>query len=209
MARAIGYVGAGTVECLLDSSGECFFMEMNTRLQVEHPVTEMVTGLDLVELQLRVAQGEALTFAQQDVEMRGHAIEARLYAEDTEQDFLPQTGTVTLWRAPQGARVDAGIVQGAHVTPYYDPTLAKLVSHGVTRNEARNRLLPALRQPCAWRCPQPRFFIACLVHPEFAGNASTGFIEGARRRFPAAPLERDFLRAALIFTPKARVRFPG
>ena len=200
-ARAIGYVGAGTVECLLDSGGECFFMEMNTRLQVEHPVTEMVTGLDLVELQIRVAQGEALTFAQQDVQMRGHAIEARLYAEDPRQDFLPQTGTVEQWRAPQCVRVDAGIVQGAHVTSHYDPMLAKIIAHGATRNEARNRLIAALRETCALGVATNRdFLIACLAHPEFAaGSAGIGFIEGSRAALsPAAPLESDFMRAALI-----------
>ncbi|MBI3376036.1 MAG: ATP-grasp domain-containing protein [Betaproteobacteria bacterium] len=211
-ARAIGYIGAGTVECLLDPGGECFFMEMNTRLQVEHPVTEMVTGLDLVELQLRIAQGEALPFAQEDVEMRGHAIEARLYAEDPEQDFLPQTGTVALWRVPQRVRVDAGIVQGAQVTPYYDPMLAKIVAHGATRNEARHRLIAALRETCALGVVTNRdFLIACLAHPEFAaGSAGTGFIEGSRAALsPPAPLEGDFLRAALIYYAEGPRAVPG
>jgi geranyl-CoA carboxylase alpha subunit len=200
-ARAIGYAGAGTVECLLDADGGFYFMEMNTRLQVEHPVTEMVTGLDLVELQLRIAQGEALPFAQEDVELRGHAIEARLYAEDPAQEFLPQTGTLALWRASQGVRVDAGVEQGTRVTPYYDPMLAKVIAHGATREAARKRLIGALRETCALGVVTNRdFLIACLAHPEFAaGRASTGFVAGHRAALvAAAPLESDFLRAALI-----------
>ena len=200
-ARAIGYVGAGTVECLLDSSGESYFMEMNTRLQVEHPVTELATGFDLVELQLRIAQGEVLPFAQDDVELRGHAIEARLYAEDPAQEFLPQTGTLERWRAAQGVRVDAGVEQGTRVTPYYDPMLAKIIAHGATRDEARTRLVAALRETCALGVVTNRdFLIACLTHPEFvAGKASTGFIAAHRAALLApAPLESDFLRAALV-----------
>ncbi len=200
-ARAVGYVGAGTVECLLDSSGESYFMEMNTRLQVEHPVTELATGFDLVELQLRIAQGEALPFAQDDVELRGHAIEARLYAEDPAQQFLPQTGTLERWRAAQGVRVDAGVEQGTRVTPYYDPMLAKIIAHGATRDEARTRLVAALRETCALGVVTNRdFLIACLTHPEFvAGKASTGFVAAHRAALLApAPLESDFLRAALV-----------
>ncbi len=208
-ARAIGYVGAGTVECLLDSSGESYFMEMNTRLQVEHPVTELATGFDLVELQLRIAQDEALPFAQDDVELRGHAIEARLYAEDPAQGFLPQTGTLERWRVAQGVRVDAGVEQGTRVTPYYDPMLAKIIAHGATRDEARTRLVAALRDTCALGVVTNRdFLIACLTHPEFvAGKAGTGFIAAHRGALiAAAPQESDFLRAALIcyiFGPRA------
>ena len=200
-ARAIGYVGAGTVECLLDPAGKFYFMEMNTRLQVEHPVTEMVTGLDLVELQLRIAQGEALPFAQADVELRGHSIEARLYAEDPAQEFLPQAGTLAVWRTAQGARVDTGVEQGTRVTPWYDPMLAKIIAHGATRDEARTRLLAALRETRVLGVVTNRdFLIACLAHPEFAaGTASTGFIAEHRSALAAAlPLESDFLRAALV-----------
>ena len=200
-ARAIGYVGAGTVECLLDATGECYFMEMNTRLQVEHPVTEMVTGIDLVELQLRVAQGEALPFAQQDVELRGHAIEARLYAENPAQEFLPQTGVLARWRAPRGVRVDSGVEQGSRVSSHYDPMLAKIAAHGANREEARSRLLAALRESCALGVVTNRdFLIACLAHPGFvSGKASTGFISEHRASLAGStPLEGDFLRAALI-----------
>ena len=200
-ARAIGYAGAGTVECLLDPGGAFYFMEMNTRLQVEHPVTEMVTGLDLVELQLRVAQGEVLPFVQDDVELRGHAIEARLYAEDPAHEFLPQTGTLEVWRTAPGVRVDTGVAAGTRVTPYYDPMLAKVIAHGATREEARTRLIAALRETCALGVVTNRdFLIACLAHPEFAaGRVSTGFIAGHRAALVAgAPLESDFLRAALI-----------
>jgi geranyl-CoA carboxylase alpha subunit len=189
------------VECLLDPDGGFYFMEMNTRLQVEHPVTEMVTGFDLVELQLRVAQGEPLPFAQRDVDLRGHAIEARLYAEDPAREFLPQTGTLEVWRTAQGARVDAGVEPGTRVTPYYDPMLAKIIAHGATREQARTRLIAALRETCALGVVTNRdFLIACLAHPEFAaGRANTGFIAGHRAALAtAAPLESDFLRAALI-----------
>ena len=130
-AQAIGYVGAGTVEFLLDARGDFFFMEMNTRLQVEHPVTEAITGLDLVAWQIRVARGEALPITQADVPLRGHAIEVRLYAEDPSHDFLPQTGRLAVYRESAegaGRRVDSGVSEGDEVSPFYDPMLGKLIA---------------------------------------------------------------------------------
>jgi 3-methylcrotonyl-CoA carboxylase alpha subunit len=146
-AQSIGYVGAGTVEFLLDARGEFFFMEMNTRLQVEHPVTEAITGLDLVEWQLRVAQGEPLPLTQDQVPLLGHAIEVRLYAEDPGNEFLPATGTLELYResaAGPGRRVDSGVAEGDSISPFYDPMLGKLIAWGQDREQARLRLLAML-----------------------------------------------------------------
>ncbi len=185
-ARAIGYVGAGTVEFLLDPSGKFYFLEMNTRLQVEHPVTEAVTGLDLVEWQLRVAAGETLPLEQHQVKFNGHAIEARLYAEDPSQSFLPQSGTLIDWRpaSGDGVRVDHGLAPGQRVSPFYDPMLAKLIAHGATREEARRRLIKAIEDTVALGLTTNRsFLIAALRHPSFvAGGATTAFID---RHFPA------------------------
>ena len=126
-AAAVGYVGAGTVEFLLDGDGRFYFLEMNTRIQVEHPVTECVTGIDLVRLQFQIAQGRPLPFAQRDVALSGHAIEARLYAEDPAADFLPSIGTLAAWRPAtgEGVRIDAGVEAGSAVTPFYDSMLAQ------------------------------------------------------------------------------------
>jgi len=146
-AKAIGYTGAGTVEFITEQDGRFYFMEMNTRLQVEHPVTEMVTGLDLVELQIRVAAGEALPFSQKDLRLEGHAIEARIYAEDPERDFLPSTGRLVHVGFPvQGAdvRIDAGVESGDAITPWYDPMIAKLIVRGTDRDAALARLRQAL-----------------------------------------------------------------
>ena len=146
-ARAIGYTSAGTVEFIAEQDGRFYFMEMNTRLQVEHPVTEMVTGLDLVELQIRVAAGEALPFSQKDLRLGGHAIEARIYAEDPERDFLPSPGRLVHVGFPhQGAdvRIDAGVESGDEITPWYDPMIAKLIVRGTDRDAALARLRQAL-----------------------------------------------------------------
>src|SRR5206468_5483948 len=150
-ARAVNYVGAGTVEFIVEQRGKgemsFFFMEMNTRLQVEHPVTEAITGLDLVEWQLRVARGERLPLTQEQVTLSGHAIEVRLCAEDAYAGFLPQTGQVELWRPPTGrsVRVDHGMKEGLAISPFYDSMIAKVIAHGVTREQARARLVQALR----------------------------------------------------------------
>jgi 3-methylcrotonyl-CoA carboxylase alpha subunit len=146
-ARAIGYEGAGTIEFLLDEDGSYYFMEMNTRLQVEHPVTEFIVGEDLVEWQLRVASGERLPKLQHELAIHGHAIEVRLCAEDAENGYLPSTGTLRLMRAPElghGVRLDTGVREGDAVTPFYDPMIAKLIAHGATRDEAATKLAHAL-----------------------------------------------------------------
>jgi geranyl-CoA carboxylase alpha subunit len=147
-AQAVGYVGAGTVEFIVDRERKHWFLEMNTRLQVEHPVTECITGLDLVEWQLRVAAGEPLPLAQDDVRVDGHAIEVRLYAEDPSDGFKPQTGRIAHWRPDvvraRGIRVDDGIAEGGAITPHYDAMVAKLIAHGRDRDDARRQLIAAL-----------------------------------------------------------------
>lgn len=178
-AKAVDYVGAGTVEFLLDGSGEFYFLEMNTRLQVEHPVTEMVTGLDLVALQLRVAQGEPLGLTQDDITLSGHAIEVRLYAEDAANDFLPSTGPIALWSAPHHlARIDSGIESGGTVSPFYDSMVAKIITHGATREIARAKMIRALSHTALVGPDNNRdFLIDALGQPTFvAGEATTAFI---------------------------------
>jgi geranyl-CoA carboxylase alpha subunit len=184
-AAAIGYVGAGTVEFLLAPDGAFYFLEMNTRLQVEHPVTEMVTGLDLVALQLMVAEGKPLPLVQAAVTLSGHAIEVRLYAEDPAGDFLPQTGDIAVWEPEMGdgVRIDHGLRVGAVVSPFYDPMLAKLIAWGADRDEARRRLLRTVEDSRLFGVVTNRAFLAAtLRNPEFAaGKATTGFIA---RQFP-------------------------
>ncbi|WP_258130321.1 ATP-binding protein [Achromobacter anxifer] len=182
-ARALGYQGAGTMEFLLAPDGRYYFMEMNTRLQVEHAVTEAVTGLDLVEWQLRVAAGETLDIAQDAVRIDGHAMELRLTAEDVPAGFLPQTGVMRRWRPPQetpGLRVDHGLTEGGAILPYYDSMIAKLVGHGRTREEACRKLRRALEQCVALGVPTNQSFLAdCLNDPVFAAASGvhTGFVE--------------------------------
>ncbi|MGZ9705823.1 acetyl/propionyl/methylcrotonyl-CoA carboxylase subunit alpha [Pseudomonas sp. GNP013] len=180
-AQAIGYVGAGTVEFLLDARGEFFFMEMNTRLQVEHPVTEAITGLDLVAWQIRVAQGEALPITQAQVPLNGHAIEVRLYAEDPTHDFLPATGHLALYRECDpgpGRRVDSGVEQGDRVSPFYDPMLGKLIAWGEDREQARLRLLAMLDEFAVGGLKTNLGFLRRIIgHPAFAAaELDTGFI---------------------------------
>jgi len=182
LAAAIGYTGAGTVEFLLDEVGRFYFLEMNTRLQVEHPVTELVTGLDLVEWQIRVAEGEALSWAQDALAPAGHAIEARLYAEDPANDFLPVTGEILAWRPAAGedVRVDDGIRAGDSVSVHYDPLLAKIIAHGPTRRDALRRLDDALRRTVLLGLTTNQAHLrAILGHPAFvdAGALSTRFLE--------------------------------
>ena len=179
-ARSIDYCGAGTVEFLLDEGGTFYFLEMNTRLQVEHPVTELITGLDLVALQLQVAQGEPLGLGQDDITLTGHAIEVRLYTEDPTQDFLPMSGPVDLWSPPHGSgiRVDSGICSGQDISPFYDPMVAKIIASGPTREIARLRLIEALHATVLFGPRHNRdFLVACLEKECFAaGQATTAFI---------------------------------
>jgi 3-methylcrotonyl-CoA carboxylase alpha subunit len=185
-ARAVGYQGAGTVEFIADGANGLrpdgfWFMEMNTRLQVEHPVTEAITGLDLVGMQLRVAAGEKLPLTQRDVKIDGHAVEARLYAEDAERGFLPSSGKLVALELPQaeGVRVDTGVTAGSVVSPYYDPMIAKVIAHGASRDAALDRLAAALGDTVvAGPRSNAAFLKALAEHPEFrAGRFDTGFID--------------------------------
>ena len=196
--KSIGYEGAGTLEFLLDGSGEFYFMEMNTRLQVEHPVTEAITGLDLVELQLRVAGGEPLGLRQEDINFFGHAIEVRLCSEDAGQDFMPQSGRMALWQVPDEIRVEHALQSGSGIPPFYDSMIAKLVSHGETREAARRQLIHGLQQTVAFGVTTNQAFLAaCLAHPVFAtGEATTAFI-GRHRHELLAPRKDAASEAAL------------
>jgi 3-methylcrotonyl-CoA carboxylase alpha subunit len=183
-AQAVGYVGAGTVEFIADSARGLrpdgyWFMEMNTRLQVEHPVTEAITGLDLVEWQFRIAAGEPLPLTQDRVPLQGHAVEARIYAEDPGRGFLPSTGTLVALQFPDGVRVDTGVEQGSAITPHYDPMIAKMIAHAPTREAALDQLATALDRTVA---AGPRTNLALLATlccaPEFrAGRFDTSFID--------------------------------
>lgn len=181
VCKACNYVGAGTVEFLMDADMNFYFLEMNTRLQVEHPVTEMITGLDLVELQIRIARGEALPFTQEDLHINGHAIELRVCAEDPMNNFLPSVGTLSRYRLPEGfdIRVDGGYEEGMEVPIFYDPLLAKLAVHGKTRDEAIQRMKEAIAQyeveGLATTLPFGRFV---MDHEAFVtGKFDTNFIK--------------------------------
>lgn len=209
LARQAGYVNAGTVEFILDAHQNFYFLEMNTRLQVEHPVTEMVTGLDLVEWQLRIASGEMLPFDQRGVRFNGWAIEARICAEDPSRGFIPSTGMITRYAAPRGAgiRVDSGVNIGGKIDVFYDSMLAKLICHGKTREDARRALIEALNgYHIEGVSTNIDFVTSVLCLPEFAeGNLSTGFIDlhfdgGKSKRSPAIQhLRLAALVASLIY----------
>jgi acetyl-CoA carboxylase biotin carboxylase subunit len=179
-AQAVGYTNAGTIEFLADEAGNFYFLEMNTRLQVEHPVTELVTGLDLVQLQIRIAAGEPLPFRQEDIRLRGHAIECRLYAEDPENNYFPSPGKITSLAEPSGpgVRLDSGIYPGWNVPMDYDPLLAKLIGYGETREQAVGRLWRALGEyDVGGIKTNLQLFRHILQNPEFlAGKANTGFL---------------------------------
>jgi geranyl-CoA carboxylase alpha subunit len=200
--QSIGYEGAGTLEFLLDRNSEFYFMEMNARLQVEHPVTEAITGLDLVELQLRVAGGEPLGLKQDDVSFSGHAIEVRLCSEDAEHDFMPQSGRMGLWRMPGDLRVEHALQSGSEIPPFYDSMIAKLISHGADRDAARRRLVHGLEHAIAFGVTTNQAFLAaCLRHPAFAaGEATTAFIEKHRGELlvPRSEESLDVALAALL-----------
>ncbi|MGB2040860.1 MAG: acetyl/propionyl/methylcrotonyl-CoA carboxylase subunit alpha [Porticoccaceae bacterium] len=179
-AKSVNYRGAGTVEFLLDASGAFYFLEMNTRLQVEHPVTELVTGLDLVELQINVAQGRPLGLTQDDIVLQGAAMEVRLYTEDPSQDFLPASGPVDLWQPATGVgvRIDDGICTGQAISPFYDPMVAKIIGYGDDRETARTRLIAALKETVLFGTANNKdFLIQCLEKQRFIeGAATTAFI---------------------------------
>lgn len=205
VAQAANYTNAGTVEFLLDEDDEFYFIEMNTRLQVEHPITELITGLDLVEWQLLVAEGNPLPVSQTDVTLNGHAIEVRIYAESPANEFRPDTGTMQHWSPPTGAgiRVDHGLKSGQNITPFYDPMIAKVITHGATRRIAQRRLQRALEQTCALGVETNRsFLLNILQHPVFvSGAATTSFIEGILD--PAATSQAtslEWLAAAILYT---------
>ncbi|WP_019053792.1 acetyl/propionyl/methylcrotonyl-CoA carboxylase subunit alpha [Sphingobium xenophagum] len=182
-AKAVDYVGAGTIEFIADGSeglraDRIWFMEMNTRLQVEHPVTEEITGVDLVEWQLRVASGEPLPLAQDQLSINGHAMEARLYAEDPIKGFLPSIGRLDTFEIGEGCRIDTGVEQGAEISPFYDPMIAKVIAHGSSRNDAREALAAALDDTAIWPLKtNAGFLVKALYHPDFiAARLDTGLI---------------------------------
>jgi acetyl-CoA carboxylase, biotin carboxylase subunit len=191
IAKAANYYSVGTVEFLVDAERNFYFLEMNTRLQVEHPVTELVTGIDLVREQIRIAAGEKLTIRQEDVEWTGHAIECRVYAEDPEKNFLPSPGKITKLRTPSGpgVRDDSGVYEGWEVPLFYDPMISKLATYGATREEAINRMQRALREYYVGGIHTTiPFFKAVLDDPEFrSGEVDTGFIDRYFARRAAVP----------------------
>lgn len=206
LGKAIGYDNAGTVEFLLDASGAFYFLEMNTRLQVEHPVTECVTGLDLVRLQIEIARGKAIAFGQEKVARRGHAVEVRLYAEDPARGFAPAPGTLVAWEAPTGVgvRVDGGIAAGDRIGIEYDPMLAKIIAHGEDRAEALARLDGALRRLVVAGPVTNREFLLRLVgDPDVArGDFSTAFVEPNVRRWLSRPEDGEVALALTAATAR-------
>ena len=203
-AKAVGYSGAGTVEFVADGTrglraGAIWFIEMNTRLQVEHPVTEAVTGLDLVEWQFRVAAGEKLPLTQKQIRLDGHAFEARVYAEDPEHGFLPSTGKIVALQLPDDIRVDAGVEAGGEVTPYYDAMIAKLIAHAPTREAALDRLAAALDHTLIAGVRSNVAFLARLARSDGfrQGKVDTGFIDRNLETLGAVPHQRDAAAAAL------------
>jgi len=217
VARACGYYGAGTVEFLLDENHKFYFLEMNTRLQVEHPVTEMITGIDLVKEQIKVARGEKLSFSQEDLSINGHAIEVRVYAEDPANQFLPDIGRLLTYRRPQGAgiRVDDGFEEGMDIPIYYDPMISKLIAYGHSREDAIARMVRAIDEyevsGVTTTLPFCRFV---MKHEAFSsGNFDTHFVKKYFTpevlAFSSESTERAAaIAAALFFTPVNNVPAP-
>jgi acetyl-CoA carboxylase biotin carboxylase subunit len=202
VAQAAGYTNAGTVEFLVDQQKKFYFLEMNTRLQVEHPVTELITGLDLVHLQIRIAAGERLPFAQDDVELRGHAIECRIYAEDPDNNYFPSPGKITLLLQPSGPgiRRDSGMYEGWTVPMDYDPLLAKLIGYGTDREQAISRLTRALNEYFVGGIKTNiSLFRRILRHPDFhAAKLDTGFLDRMLKEKEAAPDSPVDSKAAVV-----------
>ncbi|MEJ0078308.1 MAG: biotin carboxylase N-terminal domain-containing protein [Alphaproteobacteria bacterium] len=204
LARTVNYAGAGTVEFLLDADGNFYFMEMNTRLQVEHPVTEAITGIDLVEWQLRVAMGETFTRQQSDIRFHGHAIEARLCAEDPARDFLPQAGRIALWRRADGVRTDHALETGADIPSHYDSMIAKVIAHAPTRDAARSQLANALDSTVLLGLRTNKAFLAAVLRDR--GFATWGATTDFLTRFAfaqAAPDARALGAAAMQLARRA------
>lgn len=203
-ARAVDYIGAGTVEFLVDAHQNFYFLEMNTRIQVEHPITELVTGVDLVKAQIEIADGQPLALRQQDIQQRGWAIECRIYAEDPARDFFPSPGKIQILRAPggYGIRDDSGVYEGWDVPIHYDPMISKLCTYGRTRDEAIQRMLRALQEYTVegiiTNIPFHRW---ALTHPRFiSGDIDTGFIP---QEFDGLPAEDDHLRREVVLAAAA------
>jgi propionyl-CoA carboxylase alpha chain len=213
LAKAVDYASAGTVEFIVDGKRNFYFLEMNTRLQVEHPVTECITGLDLVEWMIRIAAGERLIIAQKDVKLQGWAVEARVYAEDPARNFLPSIGRLARYMAPdamQGVRVDTGVYEGGEISMYYDPMIAKLVGFGKDREEAIARCAAALDAYCVRGVNHNIGFLsAIMAHPRFhAGKLTTGFIaeefpDGFHGREPDAALRARLVALAALLERRA------
>jgi acetyl-CoA carboxylase biotin carboxylase subunit len=204
LTRAAGYENAGTVEFIVDGSGQFYFLEMNTRLQVEHPVTEMTTGFDLCAWQIRIAAGEALPFKQEEISCHGHALECRIYAEDPAQDFLPSIGTLTTYRSPSGpgVRVEDGVESGSVVSPYYDPLLAKVITWGQDRPEAIRKMVRALRDMVVLGVTTNiPYLLAILNESGFQnGNATTNYLNEQMAGWtPDIVVNEDILLAAAVF----------
>jgi len=201
-AKAVGYHSAGTIEFLLSQTGEFYFLEMNTRLQVEHPITELITGRDLVREQVRIAAGEPLGYTQNDIKRNGHAIEARIYAEDPDMNFMPSPGKIEILRVPSGpgVRDDSGAYEGATISSFYDPLISKLSTWGSTRAEALARMKRALREyvVCGIKTNLP-FHLRLMDHPDFiSGDYDTGFIERNKDKLLAPQGVGDFADAMTL-----------
>jgi acetyl-CoA carboxylase biotin carboxylase subunit len=199
VARSVNYIGAGTVEFIMDEQLNFYFLEMNTRLQVEHPVTEFITGIDLVKEQIRIARGEAISFKQEDLKISGHALELRVYAEDPDNDFLPDIGTLQTYVTPKGpgVRVDDGFEQGMEIPIYYDPMIAKLITYGKDRTEAIERMIRAIDEYTITGITTTLGFGKFVMqHEAFtSGNFDTHFV---KKYFTPQSLKTDNETEALI-----------